>query len=148
MSTSNPSTLKALNDLLADYQVHYQKLRTYHWKVKGPLFFGLHAKFEEMYTGAAVVVDDLAERILALGGDPLGTLAGQLAAARLAEDATPGDAQAMVQSTVKDLEHLVGHLRSTSKAAADADDDGTANLLDGIADESEKTAWMLRAFLG
>jgi starvation-inducible DNA-binding protein len=137
-----------LNLLLADYQVHYQKLRNYHWNVKGPLFFGLHLKFEELYTAAALKVDALAERVLALGGHPLSTLKDQLAHARLAEDDGSPDAEAMVRTTMDDLGRLNDALRETARVAGAAGDDGTVNLLDPMADEQEQTAWMLRAFLG
>ncbi|MDJ0973779.1 MAG: Dps family protein [Planctomycetota bacterium] len=137
-----------LNVLLADYQVWYQKLRNYHWNVKGPLFFGLHEKFEELYLDAAVKADELAERVLALGTKPLSTLREALDHARLAEDDGSPSAETMVQNLVSDIGTLNQALRATAKAAADSGDDATMNLLDPMADEQEKTAWMLRAFLG
>lgn len=136
-----------LNQLQADFQVLYQKLRSYHWTVKGPMFFALHQKFEELYLDAAIKVDDLAERALALGGRPLVTLAAQLEASRLAEDPSPGGAQDMVRALTADLAKLTGWLRQASAAAAKAGDQGTVNLLDGMADAQEKEAWMLRSFL-
>lgn len=138
---------ETLNALLADYQVHYQRMRSYHWNVRGPLFFELHAKFEELYTGAALKVDELAERVLTLGQRPLSTLAEALKAARLKEDSGRPDAMAMVKGTVADLDQLNGWLRAAVKAADEAGDDATLNLLEGFADEQEKTAWMMRAFM-
>ena len=73
-----PAMTDTLNALLADYQVHYQRMRNYHWNVRGPQFFQLHAKFEELYTGAALKVDELAERVLTLGARPYSTLAEAL----------------------------------------------------------------------
>ena len=139
---------ESLNRLLADYQVHYQKLRNYHWNVRGPMFFDLHVKFEEMYTAAALKVDEIAERVLALGVKPLSTLKDQLAAATLAEDHGDPEAKAMVANTLADLESLNAGLRAAVKQAGEAGDDGTVNLLDPFADEQEKTAWMLKAWLG
>ena len=137
-----------LNQLLADYQVLYQKLRNYHWNVQGPMFFDLHAKFEELYLDAAVKVDDLAERVLAVGGHPTSTLAGALKGARLKEDEARPGAQEMVANLVEDLAALNGWLRESGKKAEEAGDAATFNLLEGMADEQEKTAWMLRAYLG
>ena len=138
---------QSLNALLADYQVLYQKLRSYHWNVSGPMFFALHAKFEELYVDAAGKVDEIAERVLALGGRPFSTLKDQLEAARLHEDAgTPG-AQDMVRNVQKDLERLNSSLRAASQEASQAGDTATVNQLDGYADGQEKTLWMLRAFL-
>lgn len=148
MSTATASVTDQLNLLLADYQVFYQKLRHYHWNVSGPLFFGLHAKFEELYLDAALKVDELAERVLALRGRPLSTLRDQLAHARLAEDETFPDAETMVKNLVADIERLNGEIRSAVTAAGEAGDDATVNLLEPMADDQEKTAWMLRAFLG
>ena len=62
-----------LNDLLANYHIHYQKLRGCHWNVKGSNFFTLHIKFEELYTAALTTIDELAERILTLGKPPYST---------------------------------------------------------------------------
>ncbi len=135
-----------LNRLLADHQVLYQKLRGYHWNVRGPLFFGLHAKFEELYDEAAEKVDALAERILAVGGRPVSTLADQIALARLKEDGETTNAEDMVRNVVDDLGRLNQALRSAAGKAR-AGDPATANLLEGFADGQEKTAWMLRAFL-
>ena len=138
---------ETLNHLLADYQVLYQKLRNFHWNVKGPMFFELHAKFEELYTEAATRVDDLAERVLALKHKPLSTLRAQLEAARLKEDAGAPDAKQMVQTLVDDYGALNSRLREAAGVAEKANDRATLNLLDGIADGQEKTVWMLRSYL-
>lgn len=137
----------ALNVLLADYQVFYQRLRNYHWTVRGPHFFHLHHKFEELYLDAAQKVDDLAERILALAASPLPTLQAQLAQARLTEDEGSPDADAMVSRVAEDIVHLNARLRDAAGVAEDQEDRASANLLEGMADEQEKTLWMLRASL-
>jgi len=139
--------IDSLQPLLADYQVLYQKLRSFHWNVRGPLFFELHLKFEELYTDAATKVDDLAERVLALGGRPLSTLQSQLEAARLVENAGEADASAMVRELVDDLAKLDGWLREGVRTAGEADDAATVNMLEAMADAQEKTRWMLGAFL-
>jgi len=142
------NTTEHLNQLLADYQVLYQKLRSYHWNVKGPMFFELHLKFEELYTDAAVKVDDLAERVLAKNEKPISTLAGALEIARLKEDAGDIGAQEMVASLVDDLTELTANLRGASKVAEAEGDNASFNQLEGVADEQEKTLWMLRSYLG
>ena len=60
----------SLQQLLADFQIHYANLRGFHWNIKGHGFFVLHSKFEDLYNGAAEKVDEIAERILMLGGTP------------------------------------------------------------------------------
>jgi starvation-inducible DNA-binding protein len=136
-----------LSALLADHQVLYQKLRAFHWTVKGPAFFELHAKFEALYGEAAEKVDALAERILARGGKPPCTLREALALARLKEDAGTAQAADQVRAVLADLESLRRPLRELARTAGEAGDIATADLLDGYADGQEKTAWMLRAYL-
>ena len=142
-----PELISALQQLQADYQVTYQKLRAFHWNVRGPLFFGLHAKFEELYTAFAEKVDGLAERALTLGGRPLPTLAAVLAKARLKEAEVMPDAAGMVRALADDFAQLNTWTRQVAEQAGAADDAGTANLLEGFADAQEKDVWMLRSFL-
>lgn len=138
--------IEELNRLLADHEVLYHKLRGYHWSVRGPFFFTLHEEFEKLYRAAADHADALAERIVALGGQPVAAMRGQLEQTRLEEDATSPPARTMVRRVVADLETLTGALRSAAAAACQAEDPATANLLEGIADEHEKTRWMLAAW--
>ncbi|MBI1319369.1 MAG: DNA starvation/stationary phase protection protein [Candidatus Hydrogenedens sp.] len=140
--------VKELNTLLADYQVLYQKLRNYHWNITGENFFELHLKFEELYTGVAVTVDDIAERVRALGAKPLSTLKDQLAAARLKEDETVPDGRTMVANLLADYESLDGWLRTAAADADSAKDVPSRDLLEGIIGGEAKTMWMLRTFLG
>ena len=67
--------IASLNILLSNYQTYYQNLRGVHWNIKGKRFFELHVKFEELYNAAQEQVDQIAERILTLGGVPFNTLA-------------------------------------------------------------------------
>jgi len=142
------ATIRELGLLVADYQVLYQKLRNYHWNVKGPQFFELHNQFMTMYEEAATRVDDFAERILALGDRPPSTLKEQLGLARLKEDPEVPAADKMVQNVAADLTTLTAALRKGAKVAADANDERSFNLLTETADAQEKTTWMLRAYLG
>ncbi|MEZ6016387.1 MAG: DNA starvation/stationary phase protection protein [Planctomycetota bacterium] len=139
--------IASLNQLQADYQVYYQKLRAFHWNVRGPMFFALHAKFEELYTAFAVKVDDLAERALTLGGRPLPTLTAVLEKARIQEVSKMPDAMGMVQALAEDLVQLNTWTRVVAAKAEEAEDVGTVNLLEGFADGQEKEVWMLRSFL-
>jgi len=139
-------TIKTLNQLVADMTVFYQKLRHYHWNVKGPEFFRLHEKFEIIYTEVGDVIDELAERIVGLDGVPLHTLSSMLEATTLKEDSENPDSDVMVTRTVKDIEVLVKELQTGIEEAEDAVDRTTANLLDGIKDGLEAHLWMLKAW--
>ena len=89
--------------LQADYHVLYQKLRGYHWTVSGPLFFGLHAHFEQLYEDVAEKIDAIAERLAARGARPPVTIKEQLALARLTEDVGPTAPLDMVRGIASDL---------------------------------------------
>ncbi|GAB1403191.1 hypothetical protein MASR1M74_03690 [Lentimicrobium sp.] len=65
---ATPKLIEKLNDLLSNYEIFYQNTRGFHWNIKGPKFFELHAKFEELYTDLQVKIDEIAERVLTLGG--------------------------------------------------------------------------------
>lgn len=136
----------ALNGLLADATVFYQKLRAFHWLVHGRQFFGLHAKFEEMYDAWADHIDDIAERILTVGGTPLASLSEMLSRAQIKEYSAQNADKDMVSAVQTDLEHFVATGRQVIETAEAAGDRGTANLIDGLLDEQEKTLWMLRAW--
>lgn len=139
--------IDALNQLLADNAVYYQKLRNFHWNVKGPAFFQLHLKFEEMYTASALNVDAIAERILALGGRPKSTMQEFLAASRIKEQLEVPKADAMVAELHANLEALITFTNDVRKLAEAAGDDTTINLLDDLAQQSAQDAWMLKAWL-
>lgn len=143
--TAHPS-VDSLNRLLADASVFYQKLRHYHWNVRGPHFFALHAKFEELYTAWAEHIDRIAERVLTVGGVPLHTLRSLLERSALEEDEEIPGAEKMVSRLVADMLVLRDTLAQARAEAEARGDDGTVTLLDDIRDGLEKNAWMLRAF--
>src|SRR6478735_1038138 len=97
-----------LNDYLANYHVHYQKLRGCHWNVKGQNFFTLHAKFEELYTAALTTIDELAERILTLGKAPYSTFDDYIKTSTIKEIDTIGlkDTK-MVKAIIDDMAKLI-----------------------------------------
>ena len=65
------SLVYELNRLLSTYQIHYMNARGFHWNIKGSSFFELHEKFEEIYNNLLEKVDEIAERILTIEGQPL-----------------------------------------------------------------------------
>jgi len=135
-----------LNTLIADFTVFYQKLRHYHWNVKGEQFFKLHDKFEEIYTETGDVIDELAERVVGLEGVPLHTLAHMLESTGLDEDVDlPGGGE-MVSRTINDIEEISGQLRKAIDAAEGAEDRTTTNLLDDVHDGLEAHLWMLKSW--
>lgn len=143
----NETLVNELNQFLADLQIHYQNLRAFHWNVKGSMFFVLHGKFEEYYTNIAEVVDDVAERILMIGGQPLHTFSDYLSNATLEEISGETDGLTMVKHVVSQLDSLLAKMVKIRADAADRGDEGTNDLFSGLIGETEKKLWMLRTFL-
>lgn len=137
-----------LNNQIANWSVLYVKLHNYHWYVKGPQFFTLHTKFEELYTEAALHVDVLAERLLALGGKPVATMSGSLRLASVREAEGEETAEQMVAALVNDFTLIIGKLKTGMKYAESVEDETTGDLLLAIHSSLEKHVWMLNAFLG
>jgi starvation-inducible DNA-binding protein len=138
--------VKELNGLVADFTVFYQKMRHYHWNVKGKHFFQLHALFEGIYDEVNEVIDELAERVIALGGTPLYTLAMIMDTAELAEDPEIPEGVKMVKRTAADIETLIKALGSAIEVAEADDDRTTVNLLDGMRDGLAGRLWMIEAW--
>lgn len=140
--------IATLNTLLADEFVLYTKTRNYHWHVTGPQFHELHKFFEEQYTALSDTVDAVAERVRALGGQALGTLAEYVEHTRLRE--TPGQApraQTMLAHLLADHETVIRQLRQDVDVCVETfHDAGTSDFLTGLMEQHEKTAWMLRAY--
>ncbi|MGI4022922.1 MAG: Dps family protein [Janthinobacterium lividum] len=137
-----------LNDLLANYHIHYQKIRGCHWNVKGRQFFTLHVKFEELYTVALTTIDELAERILTLGKPPFSTFKDYIKTSRIKEVQTIGmPDNDMVKALVDDMAILIELEREILDISADAEDDGTNDMVNGFMQYLEKNTWMLRSFL-
>ena len=139
-------TVKNLNQLVADMTIFYQKLRHYHWNVKGPQFFMLHEKFELIYTEVGDVIDDLAERIVGLDSVPLHTLSAMLDTSSLKEDNENPHPDKMVKRIVDEIELIIGKLQSAIEESEESIDRTTTNLLDGIKDGLEGHLWMLRSW--
>ncbi|ADY50993.1 Ferritin Dps family protein [Pseudopedobacter saltans DSM 12145] len=139
-----------LNDLLANYQIHYQKLRGCHWNVRGNDFFTLHLKFEELYNNAQLTIDELAERVLTLGKSPHSTYANYIKVSKIKEINTEGLApNKMVDAILEDYKVLLDLEREIIETASEnVNDEGTADMITGFVKFQEKTSWMLRAYNG
>lgn len=137
-----------VNKQVANFSVMYIKLHNYHWYVKGEQFFTLHEKFEELYTETATVIDDLAERLLALGGSPVATMKEILKMSSIEEAHGNETAKDMVSELVKDFTTLTTELKQGMDVAGEVDDETTGDMLLAIHQSLEKHMWMLNSFLG
>lgn len=138
---------EGLSRLLADTYTLYLKTHNYHWNVTGPQFAALHSMFEEQYNELAMAVDQVAERIRALGEPAPGSYREFGSLSSIAEDHDRPDADDMVARLVADHETIVRTARSIFPAVEQADDQSTADLVIQRMRVHEKTAWMLRSLL-
>jgi starvation-inducible DNA-binding protein len=136
-----------LNTLLAAYQLHYQNLRGLHWNIQGNAFFELHLKYEELYTRTQVIIDDLAERILTLGGHPLHTFTDYLHASSLKELPTTTEGHVGMEYLLESHKELLVLEREILDLAGKVGDEGTNSLMSDLIREKEKNSWMFRAWL-
>ncbi|WP_052255547.1 Dps family protein [Salinicoccus sp. YB14-2] len=146
--TEKNKIIESLNKQLANHIVLWGKLHNFHWYVKGAHFFSLHTKFEALYDSTAVIVDDIAERILAVGGQPIGKLKEALEESSIDEADYGLDDKAMVGQLIEDYEVIIAELRSGVKEAESAGDASTADMFIAYIKDIEKDVWMLQAYLG
>ncbi|MEO9965425.1 MAG: DNA starvation/stationary phase protection protein [Reichenbachiella sp.] len=138
--------VEGLNRLLANYSVHYQKLRNFHWNVRGGDFFEIHERFEDQYNFAKKAIDEIAERIRVFGQTPLSTMRDYLETSEIKESGTDLTAMEMVQEILKDYEILLEFMFNSIEEAIDKGDSGTEDLIKGFVKQIEKNHWMLTAF--
>jgi starvation-inducible DNA-binding protein len=135
----------ALSVLLADTYTLYLKTHAYHWNVEGPHFQSLHIQFMDQYTEMWTAVDELAERIRALGHYAPGSYAAFSKLSKIKEDQGPVSWEQMIKNLAKGHEHVAKSAREVLRIAESAGDDATADVVTPRITLHEKTAWMLRA---
>ncbi|MEM6878215.1 MAG: DNA starvation/stationary phase protection protein [Bacteroidota bacterium] len=140
-------TVKALNSLLANYQVYYQNLRNFHWNVSGENFFDLHEKFEGLYTIARERIDEIAERILTLRQRPTSTLSDYLNEAAVEEYGEITNSDEMVGKILENHAVIIQSMRNVLREADSISDEGTIDMVGGFLSDIEKSSWMLDAWL-
>ena len=136
-----------LSKLLADSYSLYLKTHNYHWNVEGPLFNTLHLMFEEHYTELATAVDEIAERIRALGVKAPGSYSAFSGLTSISEATGEESAEEMIRQLVLGQETVARTAREAIASADAASDEPTADLLTQRMQIHEKNAWMLRSML-
>jgi len=145
-SVETNNVVKALNLLLANYQVHYQKLRGFHWNVTGPDFFDLHEQFEVEYNAVKVNIDEIAERIRVFGKTPTSTLKEYLEYSTIKESKPGVGADQMVAEILNDFETLMEWMIESIEASNKVGDTSTADMITKMMKRMEKRHWMFTAF--
>lgn len=147
-NNNNEDVVRVLNQQVANWTVAFTKLHNFHWYVKGPNFFALHTKYEELYDEASQFIDDLAERILAIGGNPVATLRESLDISIIDEAGKYYKAEEMVAELSKDFTNVSKQLEEAIEVAGKAEDDVTEDMFIGMQTDIDKHNWMLKSYLG
>jgi starvation-inducible DNA-binding protein len=140
--------IQSVNQQVANWTVLYTKLHNYHWFVKGHHFFTLHVKFEELYNEAGMIIDEFAERILALDGKPVATLKECLEMSTIKEAKGTEKEDDMVSQLYDDFSTVVDELQKGIEIAEKEEDAATADMLTGVKKSLKKHMWMFKAYLG
>ncbi len=145
---STEKLVKELNQLLSDFHIYYQNTRGFHWNIKGHKFFELHVKFEELYTESLTNIDEIAERILTIGGQPLHTFEDYQNTSKLKVHKNVSQDSECVEAIYAQLGQLVEQENVVKELAVEAGDNETEDMMIGLANGQQKTMWMFRSWLG
>lgn len=137
-----------LSSALSDTYVLYAKIQGFHWNVRGPNFYGIHKMTEEQYEDLHGAIDEVAERIRAIGFLAPTTLGRFISGAKVKEAEMTDDAPAMLEILVKDHQTVVKSLRDAVEEADNVGDVFTADMLTARIGKHEHYAWMMRSMLG
>lgn len=146
-STNPAKVIDALRQVLADSYALMGQTHLCHWNVEGPSFFALHMAFEQQYTELFTAVDEIAERIRALGAYAPGGLSNLAALSGMKELAEKASAEKMVQHLATLHSKLIADAKTARDLAADNGDKETEDLMIGRIEIHQKTLWMLESYL-
>ena len=140
--------LNNLNTFLSDLNVFYRKLQNYHWNIKGKDFFVIHSKLEEYYNEINEEIDEVAEHILTLGGQPLGTLKDYLNTTKIVEaENKKVDNTVVFNEVIKDFSTLLQDTAEIKKIADENQEYKTSALMDNFIESYSKKLWMLKQMM-
>lgn len=140
--------VEELNCLLADLAVFYRKLQNYHWNIEGLDFFIVHAKLEEYYDQINEGIDEVAEHILTLGGEPLGTMKDYLNISKIVEAENKKiKSEAIYHNVVNDFSMLLQKVIKIKEVADENKEYATSTLMDNYIDDYSKKIWMLKQMM-
>ena len=139
---------KKLNLYLANQLVDYVKKHNLHWNLKGSHFFTLHAKLEELYEEAGDILDEVAERILALGGNPVSNMKEALSMATIKElENGPKSTDQTIKALISDTDYWIKDSKEIAELADKEGDSVTNDMFNGYTKAYQKLAWMLKAYV-
>ncbi|WP_455714424.1 Dps family protein [Anaerosporobacter sp.] len=140
--------IKELNGFLADLNVLYRKLQNYHWNVKGKNFFVLHGKLEEYYNGVNSEIDEVAEKILMLGGQPLGRMKDYLEISKIKEaENVKISGDEVLKNVLEDFSYAKKKAESIKAKAEEESAVIISAYMDEVIEDYSKASWMLNQYL-
>ena len=139
--------VESLRQVVADTYALIGQTHICHWNVRGPAFFSLHLAFEEQYTEMFAAVDEIAERIRAIGFLAPGGLANLAEMAGIRELEEDASSDKMVEHLSGAHEKILADLKTARDVAAEANDSETEDLMIARIQVHQKTRWMLTSFL-
>ena len=145
MDSGRDEVVASLDRLLADSYVLQVKTQSYHWNVTGPMFTTLHGLFELQYAELAGAIDEIAERVRALGAPALGSLAQFMGLSHVQDDTTIPTANDMIRNLLADQELMINTARAVAQAADSAKDAASHDLAVRRIEAHERNAWILRS---
>ncbi len=144
---NNANLANSLNQVLADSYALMALTHLAHWNVEGRSFFGLHAAFQTQYEELFEAIDEIAERVRALGPYAIGGLGTFAQKARMKEFVSPLGAEAYVRALIEANEKLLADAAQARDLAGEANDAESQDLMIGRITLHQKTVWMLKSFL-
>lgn len=139
--------IAGLHQSIAETSVTQMKAQNFHWNVEGMAFGPLHDLFGKIYTDHFAAIDDLAERIKALGGRADGRYTEYLRLSAVKEATGKEDAKAMLRALQAEQETLSQTLLALAETADGHGDAVTNDMAIARAEIHDKFAWMLAAHL-
>lgn len=139
---------KDLNIFLSNLNVFFRKLQNYHWNIIGKDFFVIHGKLEEYYDKINEQIDEIAEHILMLNGQPLGTMKDYLQNTSIQEAKNEKiKDQEVFETIIKDYGVLLENVTNIKKQADEQTDYLTSSLMDSYISDYTKILWMLNQMM-
>ncbi len=137
--------LNDLNTFLCDLNVFYRKLQNYHWNIKGKDFFVIHGKLEEYYDEINEQIDEVAEHILSVDGQPLGTLNDYIQNTNIEEAKNEKVTSDVVFKELKTgFATLLSDVIKIKEQADENSEYKTSAMMDGFIESYTKILWMLK----
>lgn len=137
-----------LNLFLSNLNIFYRKLQNYHWNIKGEDFFVIHEKLEELYNAINEQIDEIAEHILIIDGEPYGRMQDYLDTAQIQEASNEKICSSKIFAAIlKDYNILIENATKIKEDADNLKKYDTSALMDEYLQDYKKKVWMIRQML-